>query len=68
MDTNIKVVGRRIKTHYTIEEADVLLGLASVLRRGEAFVPKGVYRFKTHEEANRWQFQMVLGQKPGSPE
>lgn len=46
MDTDTKVVGRRIRARHSIEEADALLGLAQVLRSGRAFVPRGVYRFK----------------------
>jgi len=29
------------------------------LRGTQRFVPRGVYRFKTHEEANQWLMKML---------
>jgi len=29
------------------------------LRGTRRFVPRGVYRFKTHEEANQWLMKML---------
>lgn len=28
------------------------------------FVPRGVYRFKTHEEADEWMWKMITRKKP----
>jgi hypothetical protein len=38
--------------------------LAWWFRKDRLFVPRGVYRFKTFEEANEWREKMMLGMKP----
>lgn len=49
----VKVVGRSPGTADAVAEARILL--QTVLRlRGPRLVPRGVYRFATHEEADRW--------------
>jgi hypothetical protein len=34
------------------------------LRKDKPFIPRGIYRFKTFEEANWWNERMILGEKP----
>ena len=50
----MKVVGRRKVGLTTLEDADRLLRTAWALRGTDKLVPKGVYRFRTFEEADEW--------------
>jgi hypothetical protein len=54
-----KVVGHRRFGPTTIEDADRLLRTAWALRGTDKLVPRGVYRFKTFEEAHTWMTQMM---------
>lgn len=62
----MKVVGRRRKAVVDALAIDDLQRLANELRRGRPFMPKGVWRFKTHEEADAWKLQMLT--RPSSPD
>ena len=55
-----KVVGRRTRTPEAFESGMKLQSLAAELHRSlkQRWAPKGVYRFKTHEEADEWMNQM----------
>lgn len=56
----IKVVGkRRQKETQTEEDYDVLLKTLQVLRGKQGICPKGVYRFRTFEEADQWMIRMI---------
>ena len=50
----MKVVGRRKIGRTTPEDADRLLRTAWAVRGTDKLVPKGVYRFKSFEEADEW--------------
>ncbi len=52
-----KVVGRRRATRG-LRQANHLLHLVLKLRTGRPFIPKGVHRFRTFEEAHQWSIQM----------
>lgn len=54
-----KVVGRRRVGPTPLEDADRLLRTAWALRGTDKLVPRGVYRFKTFEEAGRWMITMM---------
>ncbi|MDO8518535.1 MAG: hypothetical protein Q7T11_00030 [Deltaproteobacteria bacterium] len=54
----MKVFTKRHGKPDKIEEARRLMTLVRRLR-GDALVPKGVYRFKTMEEANQWMLQKM---------
>jgi len=56
-----KVVGRRTKTPDAFESGMKLQSLAVELHRSlkQRWAPKGVYRFKTHEEADEWMNRML---------
>jgi len=62
----MKIVGRRKdpKTTPLSAEWDEFVKLAEMFRADQVFVPRGVYKFKTFEEANRWSLKMMLGKKP----
>lgn len=63
---NIKVVGKRKPSIPNVlsKEWDEYLDLIWDLRQDKVFVPKGVYRYKSFEEANEWMERMILGEKP----
>ena len=71
-----KVVGRRLPGPTSIEDADRLLRTAWALRGTDKLVPRGLYRFKTFEEADAWMTRMTASThallrsttSPGSPE
>ena len=58
-DPTMKVVGRRGTPHVDAVAIDSLQRMANELRRGRSFIPKGVFRFKTFEEADAWNLQMM---------
>lgn len=55
----IKTIGRRIKALSSLENANNFLKTIIELRRGRPFLPRGVYRFKTFEEAQDWSIKMM---------
>lgn len=56
-----KVVGRRTRTPDSLQAGMKLQTLAVKLHRSlkHRWAPKGVYRFKTHEEADEWMNRML---------
>lgn len=56
-DVPVKVVGRRIKGAVDLKSAEPFLRMST--DRGLSFsgYPKGVFRFRSHEEANEWLVQ-----------
>ena len=56
-----KVVGRRTRTPDAFTSGMKLQILAVELHRSlkQRWAPKGVYRFKTHEEADEWMNRML---------
>jgi hypothetical protein len=39
--------------------------MANILRQGRPFIPKGVWRFKSFEEADQWTMKMLT--RPRNP-
>lgn len=56
---NMKIVGRQGQVRSGLLHADAMQRLAIELRRGKLFMPKGVFRFKTFEEADEWKHRML---------
>ena len=56
-----KVVGRRLGVPDSFKAGMGLQALAVQMHRslGHRWAPKGVYRFKTHEEADEWMMRML---------
>lgn len=56
-----KVVGRRLKTPNPLSVVKGGKEDSAAWRRvfGGVKVPRGVYRFRTHEEADNWLWQMI---------
>jgi len=44
-----------------LQQANALLRLVLRLRSGRPFIPKGVHRFRSFEEAQQWSIQMQAG-------
>lgn len=56
-----RVVGRRTRTPDALQTGMKLQALAAELHRSfqSRWAPPGVYRFKTHEEADAWMMRML---------
>ena len=59
MQGEIKIVGRRRESRGGVEQANGFLKLVVALREGRPLVPRGVYRFRSHEEADAWMLKML---------
>jgi len=55
----MKVVGRTGSPKVNVETANDFLKLVAAVRGNRPFMPKGVWRFKTFEEADAWKLQMI---------
>ncbi len=55
----MKTVGRRAEGGDPVEEARVLQRTMLSIR-GRDLVPRGVYRFLTHEEADEWMTREIV--------
>jgi hypothetical protein len=55
----MKVVGRRQDPSPTLENIRALQLSLHELRGTHPFLPRGVYRFKSHQEADAWQMKML---------
>jgi hypothetical protein len=55
----MKVVGRRGKAKVDVITFDSMQRMVNVLRQGRPFMPKGVWRFKSFEEADKWTMKML---------
>jgi hypothetical protein len=60
-----RFVGRRTKTPDALSTAtsNKANSIAWCKAFGGVRVPRGVYRFKTHEEADQWLWQMIARPK-----
>jgi len=56
----IKIVGKREGFDTSPEAAATWLKKANTLRGDYGICPRGVYRFKTFEEADKWMTQMLV--------
>ncbi len=66
-EVSMKVVGRKAKPKGGLEAADGLLRLVIALRGNKPFIPKGVHRFKTFEEAQAWSIKMMARRPNPAP-
>jgi hypothetical protein len=62
----MKVVGRRGKSVVNVETIDSMQRAVNVLRKDRPFLPRGVYRFKSFEEAEEWKMKMQTRPRPAS--
>lgn len=61
----MKIVGkmRGPKKGFS-EELNKFFQLIIEFRKDKIFIPKGVFRFKTFEEAEKWRYKMLRGKHP----
>jgi hypothetical protein len=55
----MKIVGRRRGSQHGLVAADGFLKLVGTLRARRPFIPRGVRRFRTHEEKDAWTLKML---------
>lgn len=54
-----KTIGRRGASKGGLQAANGFLKLVISLRGGKPFIPRGVYRFSSHEEKDAWTLKML---------
>jgi hypothetical protein len=63
----MKIIGRKTpetpRKGFT-PELNGFLKLCACFRESKRYIPKGVYRFTSFEEANAWNMRMLLGKRP----
>jgi hypothetical protein len=59
--SNIKVIGKRVATQFSVdwEQVNGFLKLVVELNKKNKFIPKGVYKFKSHEESDKWIMKVL---------
>ncbi|MBI5383444.1 MAG: hypothetical protein HZA90_02015 [Verrucomicrobia bacterium] len=55
----MKIIGRRQPGSGGLEQANGFLKLVIGLRGDKPFIPRGVHRFRSHEEKDAWTLQML---------
>jgi hypothetical protein len=61
----MKVIEKRSKYRKGFsEELNKFFQLVIEFRRDRIFIPKGIFRFKTFEEAEKWRYKMTRGNIP----
>jgi len=63
----MKIIGRRKSNAGGLEAANNFLKLVIDLRGDKPFIPRGVYRFHSHEEKDAWTLKMLTRPSPGHP-
>lgn len=58
-DISMKVVGRKGQPKGGLAAMDGFFKMVIGLRGTKPFLPKGVYRFKSFEEADAWTLRMM---------
>jgi hypothetical protein len=59
MQAEMKVIGKRKPSSGGILAANGFLEMVIKLRGNKPFLPRGVYRFRTHEEKDEWTRKML---------
>ena len=62
----MRIVGNKKTGHKKgfSEELNKFLELSIEFRKQRTFIPKGVYKFKTFEEMEKWRHRMLRGRRP----
>jgi len=55
----MKVVGRKGEPKWDVLRIDPMQRMMIELRRGRPFIPKGVWRFRSFDEADEWTRKML---------
>jgi hypothetical protein len=64
----MKILGRRAPSRGGIVAAADFLDLVIRLRRGKPFIPKGLHKFRTFEEAQSWSMEMMTRRSSPDPQ
>jgi hypothetical protein len=64
----MKVVGRKGKPKVDVTTIDSMQRAVNVLRQGQPFMPRGVWRFKSFEEADEWKLKMQTRPRHRGPQ
>gem|GEM_PF-1029078 len=64
-DNELKIKGRmrKYKKGFT-EELNEFFHLILEFKKDKTFLPRGVFRFETFEEAEKWRLKMLRGKSP----
>ena len=62
----MKIAGK-VKGHKKgfSEDLNKFFQLIIEFRKDNIFIPRGVFKFKTFEEAEKWRHKMLRGKSPG---
>jgi hypothetical protein len=63
----MKVLGRRRPFSGGLEGLQGFFEMCIRLRGDKPFVPRGVFRFRTHEESQAWTLEMLTRPKAAHP-
>jgi hypothetical protein len=63
----MKVLGRRKPYSGGLEGLQGFFEMAIKVRGDQPFIPRGVYRFKSHEELDEWTLRMLTRPKAARP-
>ena len=55
----VKTLGKRIGTQKGLKAIAEFLKMVIRIRKDKLFVPKGLYKFKSHEQAQEWMLKMT---------
>lgn len=55
----MRIVGRCGEPRATPENIEAMQRLLLAMRGQRPYLPRGVYRFKTHQEADAWRMEML---------
>ena len=68
MKGEMKVLGRRKPYSRGLEGLQGFFEMAIKVRGDQPFIPRGVYRFKSHEELDEWTLKMLTRPKAARPQ
>lgn len=66
-NSSMKVLGKRRPYSGGLDRMQGFFEMAVKLRSDQPFIPRGVYRFKSHEELDEWTLKMLTRPKAGPP-
>ena len=64
----MKVLGRREPYSGGLEGLQSFFELCIRLRGDQPFIPRGVYRFKSHEDLDQWTLKMLTRPRVAHPQ
>jgi hypothetical protein len=63
----MKILGHRKPSTGGLEQANGFLKMVITLRGEKPFIPRGVYRFRSHQEKDEWILKMLTRPSPARP-